>query len=713
MSLSAVVGNALSGLSASQSGLRSASNNVANVNTPGYARTMPQIQSRNVGGTAMGVQITGITRVADQYLQLASLRSISEAGDANTRFASLDRLQAQFGSLGDPGSMFSRLDQAFHGLAQASVDPTLSVSRLSAASDMQAFFDETERISIEIKALRLETDSRINTLVNRTNEILNEMFELNVSVQSLSSSGGDTSGAANRQSELLDELAEFMDLRTETKEDGRLVIRTGDGVLLLDNYAAELQYRPAGTGSFEITYGEIMAVPPTSGQAQSIDGHIKSGELFGLLELRDNILPAIALELGELSAGAADAFNAAHNNSSSYPAPQTLTGRNTGLDVNDLHNFTGNTTIAVTDSTGLLVKRIDVDFTANTLSVDGGAAVGTGNTVGTLFTALNTAMGADGTVNFSNGTMTLSASNASNGISTLEDATTPSDRGGRGFSHFFGLNDLIRSERPGNFETGLAGVEPHLFAAGSALEFQVNLTTGGVAETINIPMVAGQNFNDIITDLNDPATGLGRYVTFALTSDGRLTQTTNPGFESFEVALVSDDTLRSSSATSFSNLFGYGLQARAGRAEIFSVDPDIRSNSARLALGQLDITAASTAGDVVLSAGDNRGGQLLQAVRNDVRTFDGAGTLARGNSSLGNYAARFAGSIGSRAARAESAYESAEVLKETAQRKRSDVEGVNLDEELAAMTMFQQSYNASARMLQAARDMTDALMSIV
>ena len=66
-----------------------------------------------------------------------------------------------------------------------------------------------------------------------------------------------------------------------------------------------------------------------------------------------------------------------------------------------------------------------------------------------------------------------------------------------------------------------------------------------------------------------------------------------------------------------------------------------------------------------------------------------------------------------RAARAESEAASADVLRTTAQTKRSNVEGVSLDEELASMTLYQQSYNASARMLQAAKEMTDALMSIV
>ena len=77
MSLSGVLGNALSGLAASQAGLRAASNNVANVNTPGYARTQATFASRNVGGVAMGVEVTGINRIVDRHLQSASLRAIS------------------------------------------------------------------------------------------------------------------------------------------------------------------------------------------------------------------------------------------------------------------------------------------------------------------------------------------------------------------------------------------------------------------------------------------------------------------------------------------------------------------------------------------------------------------------------------------------------------------------------------------------------------
>jgi flagellar hook-associated protein 1 FlgK len=45
--------------------------------------------------------------------------------------------------------------------------------------------------------------------------------------------------------------------------------------------------------------------------------------------------------------------------------------------------------------------------------------------------------------------------------------------------------------------------------------------------------------------------------------------------------------------------------------------------------------------------------------------------------------------------------------------RRASVEGVNLDEELAAMMVFQQAYNASARLMTTVQQMYDTLLSVV
>src|SRR6202008_2194204 len=105
----------------------------------------------------------------------------------------------------------------------------------------------------------------------------------------------------------------------------------------------------------------------------------------------DQVLGGLNQSLGELAQQTATAFNAQSNANAAYPPPTSLTGRDTGLLSGDALNFTGKTTLAVADSSGNLVSRIDVDFDAGTLSVDGGAAVSIGSTIGSFTTALNTA----------------------------------------------------------------------------------------------------------------------------------------------------------------------------------------------------------------------------------------------------------------------------------------------------------------------------------
>lgn len=712
MSLSSILGSALSGLQASQIGLRSASNNVANVNTPGYARTEANFTTRVIDGRGFGVSVTGVVRVADAFLQAASVRASAEASASEIIGQSLDRFQRQVGTFDDQGSIFSRLNQAFSSVASAAVDPSLSVSRLSVASDLQSFFDEGRRLSGELRVLREEADSRISSTVNRVNELASEIAALNQQVQSLTSASADSTGAQNRQAELIDELSQYLDIRTTSNADGRIFVSTTDGVALVENGAAILRYSASGSGAAGVDYARITIQPPGGTTQMDFNPHIRSGDLAAFLNLRDEELPELMEEIGEFVAAAADALNREHNDATAYPPPSVLEGRNTGLLATDSLGFTGATTIAVVDSGGTLVKRIDVDFDAGTMSVDGAAATPIGGTTITDFvTALNTALGADGSAGFANGQMTISAT-GTDGISMLQDETTPSDRGGRGFSHFFGLNDLVEAGRPLFFQSGVSGTDAHGFTAGQTLDFRINAANGSVAQNISIS-VGGTSFNDLLTQLNDPVSGLGRYATFSINGAGELVETPVAGFDSFDVELVSDNTQRGGTTIAFSQLFGVGLAAQAGRADLPDVAPRIRSDSSQLALARLDLAGSTAIGDVVVAAGDGRGGHALQSAMTNQRSFAAAGGFSASTSSLENFTARIAGDIGTRAARAERAAQSAESLKSAADQKRADVEGVSLDEELANMTIFQQSYNASARLLQTAKELTDTLLSIV
>ena len=84
-----------------------------------------------------------------------------------------------------------------------------------------------------------------------------------------------------------------------------------------------------------------------------------------------------------------------------------------------------------------------------------------------------------------------------------------------------------------------------------------------------------------------------------------------------------------------------------------------------------------------------------------------------GTKTLSSYAADFAGEVGGKASAAKTRSETASALAKEADSRRTSAEGVNMDEELVNMTTFQQAYNASARLIQASKDMYDVLIGIL
>jgi flagellar hook-associated protein 1 FlgK len=216
------------------------------------------------------------------------------------------------------------------------------------------------------------------------------------------------------------------------------------------------------------------------------------------LDLRDTALENTASELGEFASRVADEINRIHNNNVAFPAPNSLTGsRNSGLLTTDPHNFTGRVTFSVIDPNAPtvdgygVINSVVVDFDANTVTRDFGAPVGVPLTsIADVIAAVNGANGLNGsaTLALTNGVMSLTAANANHGVGLIQDATTPSDRAGRGFSHFFGLNDLVTSGSQTFFEHGFVGTDTHQFTG--TTDFTIRDANGQIVTTVNFTAVA-------------------------------------------------------------------------------------------------------------------------------------------------------------------------------------------------------------------------------
>jgi flagellar hook-associated protein 1 len=93
--------------------------------------------------------------------------------------------------------------------------------------------------------------------------------------------------------------------------------------------------------------------------------------------------------------------------------------------------------------------------------------------------------------------------------------------------------------------------------------------------------------------------------------------------------------------------------------------------------------------------------------------FQAAGTLGQVSATVSRYASEFGGAIGRQAASAATQTQSADSIQTEAVNRRQSVESVNLDEELVHLQTYQQAFNASARMIQATKDLFDTLLGMV
>src|SRR4051794_8624271 len=154
MSLSIALQTAASGLQAAQASIRAVSDNIANVNTPGYVRKVIDQQQRVVNGGGQGVDISGVRRVTDQYLQLASLTAGSDASRYDITSTFLDNAQALFGDPSTKDFFFNLPDEASAAFATAANDPSSSLLRGQALNTISNFLSQADRITTQIGQLR-------------------------------------------------------------------------------------------------------------------------------------------------------------------------------------------------------------------------------------------------------------------------------------------------------------------------------------------------------------------------------------------------------------------------------------------------------------------------------------------------------------------------------------------------------------------------------
>ena len=703
MSLNGVMTAGLSGLEAAQTAINTVSNNITNLNTPGYVREVVQQSPSVAGGAVDGVTVDDIQRVTNQFLEAANFQASAAAGSASVISSMLTQAQSAFGDPSQATSFLNQLSTVFSDFTSAANDPASSLPRTQTVSDLNTFLASTQTVASTLTGLNTQAQTQLGSDVSQVNSLLGQISTLNTSITSTIADGGDASGAQDSQAALIGQLSSLMNVNVNTQSNGAVVLQSTSGQLLVGGGGtATLSFNSAASGA-----SSISITPADSPQQSTLNPD--GGTMGGLLSLTNTLIPGIQDQLSTYVGGAVSALNAASNASTAVPPPQTLTGRDTGLDLPTIvGDFTGTTNIAIVNASGALQQQVQINFSAGSMSVNGGPT--SPFTPSNFLTSLNTALGGTATASFSNGALSISATSSSNGVAIADSATNPAQDGGQGFSQFFGLNDLVTSSGITNYNTGLQASDNSGFTPGGVISFQFTTASGQVANIpVTVPPASSPTMQDLLNTLNSTSTGVGQYGAFSLGSTGALTFT--PNNAGTAMAVTSDTTERGVDGPSMSELFGIGAAQVGTAAATYQVNPSIEANPMDMPLATLNLGAAP--GAPVVAIGDGSGATALAAAANAETSFAAAGTLPAMTTSVTQYAANIAGALGQQASAADSADTAAAAVATEAQTRLQSVEGVNLDQELVNLTTYQQAYNASARLIQASQNMINTLLDII
>lgn len=287
-----------SGLNASQIALNISAQNIANVNTIGYSRQEAMMGSLSGFGrmdNGMGVEVTGVRRITDDYLVSQHWRSRSATGSSYAFHQYINTTEQLLGS--ESMNITKGLDSFFASLSAALDSPETPAQRSQIVSSAGALANRFGQLNESLLTQEKQIDDQLGSTITQVNSYLKQVAELNTQIGEQASKGVNTSALEDSREQIVRELSTFMEVRVNRQSDGSFSLSLPQGQPLV----------LAGSSSTLSLAGDTLSLSfgPQSFEVARLQG----GTLAGVLEYRTTVLRPLRDELNQIAKKLADDFN--------------------------------------------------------------------------------------------------------------------------------------------------------------------------------------------------------------------------------------------------------------------------------------------------------------------------------------------------------------------------------------------------------------------
>jgi len=661
------------------------------VETPDWQENAPlDVNGVQVGD---GVTETGATSQRDRVLEERLDQQQQLASASGTRLTALNTIQALFtpdsgSSNAAAGDIGSDLTSFFDSFSSLESDPTDNALREQVLTSASTLAGDISSAANSLNDQRAALDQDASGVASQVNSLTSSIAQLNLEIQS-ASPNADAGTLEDQRQQDLSQLSQLIGINQVTTEGNGLTVTTTSGQLLV----SEGQ-------NFQLTTGTVNGVTDFFLGGSDVTSQLATGggQLGGYLTARDQDIPSVINSLDELAYGVSTRVNALNNSGTALNGVEG-TGTNasgvTGNGGTPLYIFNEPTQVA-----GSAMSMSVVMTNPNQIAA-AGLGDGTGddsNAISMSNLASQPFLAAQATANFSV-TQNLSSSalvgaTATSSVEIYDSlgnshaaTVTYTKQAANTWSYNIALADTLTPD------TSVAGQVSFTFGAGETVDPSTDLTISGLnglgtPVTITAPTVTA---GEAVGTAGPPATGYVQALDQAMSAVGMVgVSVTNTG------GVL---TITGATSTSGSVVADAAATANASGTLQFNAGGNLVTPAA-------DVSNIGFSGLSDGAAALNLNWELYGAGSTSNVTQTGAGSVQTGQSQDGlaanaptpiNFYSNLVSSLGSTVSEVQTENTAQTASVTQLQTQNDSLSSVNLNDEAAAMSKLETSYQAASQ----------------
>ena len=298
------------GLQANQRALQVVSQNLANVNTPGFSRqeaVFQQTESINVGAQLLGtgVEIVQVRRLVNNFVEAQINVSQQDTGRLQAQQDAFARVEGIFPDTANQG-INAALNEFFNAFRDVANNPQGQTERTVLLDKASTLSQQFNKVANDLTQLRRDLNAQVNQTISEVNSLASQIGQLNGKITIAEAGGLTANDLRDQRGQLLNELGKRIEIHTFEDVSGQVQVFVGRGNLLVErNTSLPLSGQAvASNGGYVNVFSN----------GHDISSFIGNGTLNGLLSQRDTTIPNVLNQINTLGASVVNEVNKVHIN---------------------------------------------------------------------------------------------------------------------------------------------------------------------------------------------------------------------------------------------------------------------------------------------------------------------------------------------------------------------------------------------------------------